>query len=290
MTITRLSLVVPAVLIILGVPVAFALNDLPPNDGFVTDTAHILSTEEEQALEKRLLDYSNATSNQIAVVTIPSLNGDSLEELSLRIARTWGIGSAKHDNGILLLIAYEDRKVRIEVGYGLEGAVPDLLAKAIIDHEITPAFRKGEYASGVSRAIDALQKAMKHELTIDEYRTTDRYEIVFQVLLVFIFLFLTAGASFLSRSKSWWPGGVIGMIPGAVFWIAYQWWPVMLIFVGTGLFIDYLFSKYPSMATFTERASRRSFFYGGGSGSRSSGGGGGFGGGHFGGGGASGSW
>ena len=133
MTITRLSLVVPAVLIILGVPVAFALNDLPPNDGFVTDTAHILSTEEEQALEKRLLDYSNATSNQIAVVTIPSLNGDSLEELSLRIARTWGIGSAKHDNGILLLIAYEDRKVRIEVGYGLEGAVPDLLAKAIIE-------------------------------------------------------------------------------------------------------------------------------------------------------------
>jgi len=114
----------------------------------VTDVAGILSPEQKQALESKLVAVDDSSSNQIAVVILPSLDGYPIEEYATKLFRQWGIGNKKTNNGILLLIALEDRKVKIEVGYGLEGSIPDLTANSIIDNDIKPAFRAQAYYEG----------------------------------------------------------------------------------------------------------------------------------------------
>ena len=113
----------------LGAGQALAQKPVPPLTGRVVDLADILSPETERTVEALLAEHEAATSNQVAVLTIPSLDGEPLEDYSLRVARAWQLGTSEFDNGVLLLIAYRDRKIRIEVGYGLEGVIPDAIAK-----------------------------------------------------------------------------------------------------------------------------------------------------------------
>jgi uncharacterized protein len=129
----------------------------PPK--LVNDAAGILNPTQAASLEKKLVNIDNASSSQIAVVIIPSLNGYPIEDYANKLFRDWGIGSKRKNNGILLLIAINDRKIRIEVGYGLEGAIPDIIAKRIIDNDITPNFKNREYYAGINKAIDDLFKA-----------------------------------------------------------------------------------------------------------------------------------
>jgi uncharacterized protein len=107
------------------------------------------------ALEKTLKDYETRTGRQFVVLTIPSLENDALEDYAIKVARAWKIGTKKND-GILILVARDDRKVRIEVGYGLEGTLPDVLCGRIIRDELTPRFRGGDYAGGIKAAVDAV--------------------------------------------------------------------------------------------------------------------------------------
>lgn len=131
-----------------------------PSEGLVHDKTNTLTAEQESHLESKLIAYDDSTSNQIAVIIISTTDGNSIEDVALEILRTWGVGGqADKDNGIVLLIAIEDRKVRIEVGYGLEGAVSDYTAKSIIDNEILPNFKAGNYYRGIDEAIDAIVKA-----------------------------------------------------------------------------------------------------------------------------------
>jgi uncharacterized protein len=130
----------------------------------IHDEAKVLSSGMVHSLEQQLKAFEDTTSNQIAVLIIPSLEGEILEEYAYRVAKTeWKLGSANNDNGVLLLIVVNDRKVRIEVGDGLEGPLPDVICNQIIRNEIAPAFRQGDYDQGVQAAINSIIAAIGGE-------------------------------------------------------------------------------------------------------------------------------
>ncbi len=149
--------------------VSFALPvlalDVPKTSDFVTDTAGILSSDAKKRLNTLLKEFENSDSTQIVVLTVPSLEGEVLEEYGLRVLETWGVGQKDTDNGAVLLIAKKERKIRIEVGYGLEGRLTDLVAGRIIDNEITPHFKNGDFDGGVERGIGAMIAAVRGEYT-----------------------------------------------------------------------------------------------------------------------------
>jgi len=132
----------------------------PPR--LVNDFTGTLTPEQKEALEQKLVRYDDSTTNQVAVVIIPTTGDYPIENVALRILRDWGVGSKKN-NGIVILIAKDDRKIRIEVGFGLEGAIPDITARSIIDNSITPNFREGNYYRGIDKAIDNIMKAAAGE-------------------------------------------------------------------------------------------------------------------------------
>ena len=136
----------------------------PPR--LVNDYAHVLSPEQVQILEQKLTALDDSTSNQVAIVIVPTLNGAVIEDYSVKLFRTWGIGNKKTNNGVLIVAAIDDRKVRIEVGYGLEGAIPDITANSIIENDIKPNFREGNYYHGLDQATDDLSKAAAGEYKV----------------------------------------------------------------------------------------------------------------------------
>jgi uncharacterized protein len=267
--------------------------EVPPNDGFVTDTASVLSTEEETNIEKVLKDFRDRTSNEIAVVIIPSLDGEILEDVALQIGRKWGVGTKERDNGIVMLISMDDRAITLSVGYGLEGAIPDIVAKGVIDNDILPHFRRNETAQGILAGIDALEKHIGGEYTVDRYTHADSAWSLEPFTLFLFFLFGEWILAILARTKSWWAGGVLGGIGGVILTMLYSFWISIPILVIIGLFLDYVVSKNFRSRGKTKWWAGGRFGPGGGggfSGGSSGGGFGGFGGGSFGGGGASGRW
>ena len=177
----------------LATGVGSAAPEIPSKPtSYVNDRAGLLSGAVRGELEALLAQFEKETSNQVVVMILPSLEGAVIEDLSVRMAQGWGIGNKKKDNGILLLIAKEDRAVRIEVGYGLEGALPDVTCKRIIEREIVPAFRQGDYDGGVRKALHAILAATKGEYQAgpadaDEWVESHK-EIVFALLVFFIVL------------------------------------------------------------------------------------------------------
>ncbi len=129
---------------------------VPKNDGWVTDRADILSSADESALEARLEEWKKRTGHQIAVLTIPSLEGESLEQASLAVLRGWGVGTAERQDGALLFVARDDRKMRIEVGYGLEGALTDSISGRIIRDVIAPKFRSKAFSAGIRAGVESM--------------------------------------------------------------------------------------------------------------------------------------
>ena len=136
--------------------VALAQLAVPPLSGRVVDQAAILSPDTEMEVTNILATHEEATSNQVVVLTVGSLQGEVLEEYSLSVARAWQLGQEGRNNGVLLLIAYADRKMRIEVGYGLEGDLPDVKARRIIDNDIRPYFRNQDFDGGVLNGVRAI--------------------------------------------------------------------------------------------------------------------------------------
>ncbi len=130
---------------------AFALK-VPALNGPVNDLANVMSAGERQSLDAYLRSVSDQTGKQIAVLTVPSLEGESLEDYSLRVAESWGLGKKGEDGGVLLLVAMAERAIRIEVGYGLEGSLTDAKCGLIIRNVIAPQFRNGRYGQGIAEA------------------------------------------------------------------------------------------------------------------------------------------
>lgn len=143
-----------ALLVWLLAPAALAL-EVPPLEGRINDRAALLTPEQRARLETRLAAYEQKTGHQLVLLTIPSLEGDPIEDYALRVAEAWKLGRKDRDDGVLLVIAAQDRQVRFEVGYGLEGELPDALVGRIIREVIAPAFRQGDFAGGIGSAIGA---------------------------------------------------------------------------------------------------------------------------------------
>jgi uncharacterized protein len=139
---------------------SFAL-DVPPLTGRVVDLAHVLPPNTVESLTARLKAHEETTSNQVTVLVLPSLEGEPLESYSHRVATTWKLGQKGTDNGVLLLVAMKERKIRIEVGYGLEGALTDARSAQIIRGEIVPRFRAGDAPGGVAAGVDAILKTIE---------------------------------------------------------------------------------------------------------------------------------
>lgn len=276
---------------------AFAYVSPGNPTGFVNDYTGTITVEQDQALEAKLTQFKNETTNEIAIAIVPNLDGDVIENYANELFREWGVGGKEHNNGILVLITKDDRTARIEVGYGLEGAVPDLLAKRILDDVILVDFAAGGYYLGLSNGVDALMAATRGEYTAP-VRSSDGPTAsgLFNTAVFVLFFLVPILASLLGKSKSWWAGGVVGggfgLLNVLINFFAFTLLANILLGVGAvvvGLIFDYVVSK--NYGKGGPGGSTPWFFGGGGfGGGRSSGGFGGFGGGSSGGGGASSSW
>ena len=175
---------------------AFAL-DVPPLTGRIVDLAHVLPAHDSDQLTAQLKAHEDKTSNQVAVLIIPSLEGESVEEYSHRVATTWKLGQKGTDNGVLLLIALKERKLRIEVGYGLEGTLTDLRSAHIIRDEIVPQFRSGDIPGGVRAGTQAILQTIEgtyqaKEPPSDRMRS-EHGTSAFQYVVIGIFVGFLAG-------------------------------------------------------------------------------------------------
>jgi uncharacterized protein len=161
---------------LLAASLATRAQDVPPKPNpptRVNDFAHVLTGDQISTLEQKLVAYNDSTSSDIVVVTVNDVGSGSIDEYATKILNTWGVGEKKRDNGIVILADIKDRQVFIAVGTGLQGAIPDVTAKAIIENEIVPNFKGGgsdNYYRGFDQATDALIKA-----AAGEYKAPDGY-------------------------------------------------------------------------------------------------------------------
>ena len=183
----RLATLLLAVLL-LATGSALAVPAIPKAQGYVNDYAGLLSPQIKGQLERFLADFERSDSTQIAVLTVPSLEGDDLEGFSVRVAQSWGIGQKGKDNGALLLVAKAERAVRIEVGYGLEGQLTDLLAGRIVDQEIVPRFKAGDFDGGVSAGVQAIAGAVRGTYQGDQPRKQKKQRFPYEALIWLLFL------------------------------------------------------------------------------------------------------
>lgn len=175
-------------------PVAAAFPPVPALTQRVNDYASMISPDARNEIENRLAALEAEDSTQIAILTVPSLAGEPIEEFSIRVAQAWKIGQSQRDNGILLIVSKVDRKVRIEVGYGLEGRLTDLQAGRITRRIIKPAFAKGDFDAGFLGATDAMIAAVKGEYKSDAVGKNGEDEspsvplVIIILLVLFIYL------------------------------------------------------------------------------------------------------
>lgn len=177
---------------------------------YVTDKTGTLSSSETTSLETKLANFDKQTSTQVVVYIISTLDGESLEDKSYEIAEQNGIGRKSKNNGVLLFIVKDDRKLRIEVGYGLEGALPDATCDQIIRKEITPAFKQAKYYDGINAGVDAIIKATKGEYKNDTKEKNDDDYIcgmpILAVIIIFLIFFFVI-MPIVSRVCGWSKGG-----------------------------------------------------------------------------------
>ena len=160
MNAARLSLLA---LMLCWVCTAFADVAVPPLTGRVVDLTGTLNSGQKADLEQKLKAFEDRKGSQVAVLIVPTTAPETIEQYSIRVADQWKIGRKKVDDGAILLVAKDDHKLRIEVGYGLEGALTDLTSKRIIDEEIVPKFRSGDFAGGISAGVDRILRVIDGE-------------------------------------------------------------------------------------------------------------------------------
>jgi uncharacterized protein len=263
---------------------------VPPFNSYVTDQAVVLNPGERAALEAKLSNFSKESGSQIAVLLVPTTQPEAIEQYAIRVAEAWKIGRKIEDDGILILVAKGDRAVRIEVGHGLEGAVPDAYAKRIIDEAIIPYFKSGDFTGGINSGVDKLIGLIKGEKLplppSNNISGADYGGGNFLNVLIFSVIF---GNLFAGMLKPFFGSFLASSVAaGGVFFIGCMLLPAILSVIAA--VITFIFSSMSGAS----RGIGRGGWYMGGGGYRGGGfGGGGFsggGGGSFGGGGASGRW
>ncbi|MDP3283829.1 MAG: TPM domain-containing protein [Desulfobacterales bacterium] len=191
------------------IPFSAGALDVPQLKGRVNDYASILSPETAQRLDAALSEIEKSDSTQITVLTIPSLEGEVLEEFSIKVAEAWKIGQNNLDNGAILLVSKNDRKLRIEVGRGLEGKLTDLISGRIINSEIIPKFKAGDFNGGIEAGISAIVSVVRGEYKASKTDTVRKGKGKNPIFTLLIFLFvITAALSGISK--------ILGGTSGAV--------------------------------------------------------------------------
>lgn len=267
--------------------------EVPKLTGYVNDYADMISPAVKANLENELKNFEQTDSTQIVILTVPSLEGDAIEDFNIRVAESWKIGQKGKDNGIIVTVAKQERKMRIEVGRGLEGQVTDLMAGRIIDLVVKPKLKRGDFDGGFTAGVHALIDATRGEFKADKNHSRQKHDNFSQF---FTFLIFGAFVMLLLGSISRVLGGVAGAIglPAITYLTFASIGPAMLITLtagglGLGLLLPILFSSGRHGGGF--RPGGGYYSSGGGfGGSSDSGGGFSGGGGDFGGGGASGDW
>lgn len=244
----RLSLIFATIVFIVSAPFAHAYTSPGSPSGYVNDFAGILSEPVRAELNTILTQYAASTTNEISVVTVRSLDGDYIENYAEELFQEWGIGSSKNNNGVLVLLASEDRQLRIEVGYGLEGAIPDSIADRIIRDDMVPALKDGNYDRAVMSGVVRVMEASRNEYTAEQTGPTDSALEIFGGAFIFAILAVQWLLAILARTKSWWLGGIIGLIVGGALSTAFGWWLVSGLTLTAGLtlfgfFFDYVISS-----------------------------------------------
>jgi uncharacterized protein len=231
----------------------------------VSDFAGVLKENEKASLENKLVAFNDSTSTQIAVVTLRSTGNYEIADYSVQLFNKWKIGQSSKNNGVLILVAVEDRKVWITTGYGIEGVLPDALTKQVVDRDIVPSFRQGDYYGGIEAGTNTIMSIVKGEYTADTYLKQSKEKPVIFPFLMFLFIMFIVIFSRFGRVRKY------ARRNNLAFWAA---WALL------------------SAASSRSRGSWGNFSGGGGFGGGGFGGGGfgGFGGGGSGGGGAGGSW
>jgi uncharacterized protein len=266
--------------------------------GAVNDFAGMLTPSEVEGLEVKLDDYQKSSGNAIVIAIVNNLGGDTIENFAVQLFKDWGIGQKGKDNGVLILVSKEDRKMKIEVGYGLEGDLTDAQSYWIIRDVMMPAFQKGDYAGGLNSAADKIIGAVSgseavpsENLSSDSLNSGRGFGFDWFFLIFFVPIWL---ASILGRSKSWWAGGVLGGVAGVIigFIKGFLYFGIIsiVLLIPIGLVFDYFVSK--NYMKYKSGKGKPPWWIGGmgGFGGRGGSGFGGFGGGRSGGGGASGGW
>jgi uncharacterized protein len=279
-----------------------ALRPVPPLSGRVVDLTGTLDANESRALEARLADWEARTTNQLVVLMVPTTQPEPIESFALRVAEAWKIGRREKDNGALFVIAKDDKKMRIEVGYGLEGSLTDATSRRIIAETVAPLFSKGQFGPGISAGVDRMIDVVGRGEPLPERRTqrgAPRGQgIDFGTLLLLLFIVVPVMGGILRRIFGRVLGATVGAgVIGAAAWLVAGSLALAIIAAIIGLVVM-IFTGFGSGL-----ARRGGVYYPGGwggghwgGGGRGGGGGwssgGGFsgGGGSFGGGGASGGW
>jgi len=287
------------VLLLCCLPFAAYGLDVPRLQGYVNDDAGMISPSAKSKIEEVLRAFEQSDSTQIVILTVPSLEGENIEEFGIRVAEAWKIGQQGKDNGVLFIVSKQERRIRIEVGRGLEGKLTDLMAGRIIDQVIKPRFKQADFDGGFITGVSALIDATRGEFQAEQ-RPFQRRQKSFPPFLTFLLFFgiFTLILGSFSRILGGIAGALglpaivsLGVLPVGILTIIL----LALVGFGAGLFLPSLFSSGGSRKDGSGKHHGGGFFYGPGIGGHSIGGGGfegGFsgGGGSFGGGGASGDW
>ncbi len=182
-------------LFLFGFQSVFAQNIEPrPNPPTaVNDFANMLAPFQRQALEEKLKNYNDSTSIGIVIITVPDLQGYDIAEVALKYMRTWGPGLKGKNNGVIILVSKTDRKARIETGYGMEGVLPDILAKQIIDERMIPFFKQNDYYRGFDNTVDAIIQAAAGEYKADPAAQKSHGPSVGTIILLAVIFFIIIG-------------------------------------------------------------------------------------------------
>lgn len=255
-----------------------ALVEVPALRSHVTDLTQTLTNEQQQQLESSLAAFEQAKGSQIAVLIVPTTQPEAIEQYSIRVVDSWKLGREKQDDGVLLLVAKDDRKMRIEVGYGLEGAIPDLIAKRIISEVMAPNFRRGDFYGGIDQALQQIMRLISGEQLPAPTKASANDDQLWDMLSILFVGAIIASAVLRAIFGRFLGGMISGGFIGFMVWL-----------FGGGLLLALVLGF---MAFVLTLAGSTGLLHAGGlgGGHRSSGGWSGGGGGGFGGGGASGSW
>lgn len=206
-----------------------AINDFvkprPNPPKAVNDDGNFLEPFQEEALERKIRAYNDSTSSAIVVITLPELADFEIEEVAIEYLRKWGIGDKQKDNGVLILASKKDRKARIETGYGMEGVLPDITCKQIIDQRMIPYFKQDDYYRGFDNAVNGIIQAAAGEFKADPKKSGGKAINMKTIMILAIVLFLIisgigrggGGGTYMSRRGSRGLGGLPWLIGGSGF-------------------------------------------------------------------------